>query len=460
MKTRKLIITTSLVLLISLLLAFGFSGCGTSEPAEGIKDHQESLSTTQTGLHAVLEIPERLPLGEKVNLKFTLKNGTDSPLYVLNWYTPLEGIGGEIFRVTYEGEPIPYEGIMASRATPTEEAYVFLNPGESVSAVVDLTPSYAFDRAGVYMIEFLSPRISHIAHSEDEMASTMEALGPVEIPSNPVYVELVDDIPGEGLPQLRSPEDAQELIESHLRNQGLELGIEPILPVEELHFEDLWSALRAQVFRVSGGKFLNDTFLLKGADVVRLGAGLSDQGNISINSYADDIVEFALTAPAFLELLQASPIPVNCITPLTADPQTPDMREELLACKALYAYFHHLHAREYEQAMEYYGGSYDNMRNHNPSLDPDDYVGLFKNACTENGAQCLEIQKATFIGQPSPSEYRFSVQFANEDGSTFGRGACCGDESPNQSVQYAFTYTLRLEPTGKYLVLDMPVYSP
>lgn len=164
----------------------------TFKSIERVGDTEQSTSATHTGLSAKLEIPDRLTIGEKINLKFTLKNEADMPLYVLNWYTPLEGIGGEIFRVTYNGQPIPYKGILAYRAPPTKEVYVLLSPGESASAVVDLLPSYDFDQAGVYSIEFRSPRISHIALSEAEMASTMEELGPIEIPSNIVSLELVD----------------------------------------------------------------------------------------------------------------------------------------------------------------------------------------------------------------------------------------------------------------------------
>ena len=72
------------------------------------------------------------------------------------------------------------------------------------------------------------------------MAKTMEELGPVNIPSNEVSVELVGSPLGEGLPRLRTPEEAQEMIEAYLRDQNLEMGVEPILPVEELHIVELW----------------------------------------------------------------------------------------------------------------------------------------------------------------------------------------------------------------------------
>jgi hypothetical protein len=234
--------------------------------------------TSDSGFVARLEMPERLPVGENINLKFVLKNVSEIPLYILNWYTPLEGIGGEIFKVTRNGQAVPYEGILASRTPPTADAYTLLNPGESVSAVVDLSKSFDFYLTGEYRIEFISPRISHVARTEAEMASTMDELGPVNIPSNEVILELVESMHVEEYPRLRTPAEAQELIEAYLRDQGLDLGIEPIIPVEEQHIKNLWTALKAQVFKVSERKFLNESFLIRGSRVIQIGSALGGQG--------------------------------------------------------------------------------------------------------------------------------------------------------------------------------------
>jgi hypothetical protein len=135
-------------------------------------------------------MPARLSTGEHVNLTFTLFNRTDTRLYVLKWYTPLEGIAGEIFGVEHDGQALPYEGILASRAPPSPEVYVALDAGQSVSAVVDLAEAYDFSGAGEYTIEFISPRISHVARTESEMADEMADLGPVEMPSNRIAVNI------------------------------------------------------------------------------------------------------------------------------------------------------------------------------------------------------------------------------------------------------------------------------
>lgn len=78
-----------------------------------------------TGLEARLAIAESLPAGDPVPLTFTLTNHGDHPLYVLKWYTPLEGIAGETFRVTRDGQTIRYEGILAMRGDPRPEDYIF-----------------------------------------------------------------------------------------------------------------------------------------------------------------------------------------------------------------------------------------------------------------------------------------------------------------------------------------------
>lgn len=141
-------------------------------------------------LRAHLEIPQSLAVGEPVKLRFFLINDTASRLYVLNWFTPLEGIGGEIFRVKRDSVAVPYQGILASRADPTLESYTMLDAGEMVSAEVDLSQAFDFSTPGTYTIEFISPRISHIARSEAEMAKTLAELGPVQLPANEVTVKI------------------------------------------------------------------------------------------------------------------------------------------------------------------------------------------------------------------------------------------------------------------------------
>ena len=175
----------SVILLAALLLG----ACSRSpawESVGGAQISQPSSQPSQSGFRASLEVPPQMSSGENVQLQFTLVNESDARLYLLRWYTPLEGIAGEIFAVKRDGQMIPYRGILASRVPPTPNDYVALDAGMSVSVVVDLSEGYDLSEPGEYAVKFLSPRISHVARSEAEMATTMEELGPVQIPAHEI----------------------------------------------------------------------------------------------------------------------------------------------------------------------------------------------------------------------------------------------------------------------------------
>ena len=159
------------------------SATGLSPPRQG-----SIVVPSAFGLSATLQMPASLPDGDMVKIQFTLTNDSDADLYVLKWYTPLEGIGGEIFRVERDGQAVPYTGILAMRGDPMPEGYQLLEAGQSASAEVDLASSFDFSQPGECTIGFLSPRISRFARSEAEMARSVDDLGPVDIPANTVTV--------------------------------------------------------------------------------------------------------------------------------------------------------------------------------------------------------------------------------------------------------------------------------
>jgi heat shock protein HslJ len=116
---------------------------------------QVPVSTTPTfSLGCTLEVDETYPAGEPVNVRFELRNPTDRPLYLLNWYTPLEGMAGDTFEVTQDGKQLPYQGMLAKRGDPTREAYVVIEPGETASAQVDLRAGYDLSALGSYQVQF------------------------------------------------------------------------------------------------------------------------------------------------------------------------------------------------------------------------------------------------------------------------------------------------------------------
>jgi hypothetical protein len=179
-----------------LTVALALGAC-TPESSGAAAEPAETSQPPQIDLEAVLQVPTTLPDGDSVELAFTLINHSGTGLYVLKWYTPLEGLAGEIFRIERDGQPISYAGPLVMRGDPTPDAYVFLDTGASVSATVDLAaagetgiPAYDFSEPGAYIIAFISPRISHVARTGDQMAVSVDDLGPIQMPSNDVVVEI------------------------------------------------------------------------------------------------------------------------------------------------------------------------------------------------------------------------------------------------------------------------------
>lgn len=181
---------------------------------------------------------------------------------------------------------------------------------------------------------------------------------------------------------------------------------------------------------------------------------------VNVQPNAEQVNDFSLAEPAVQELIQATSSIQDCISSLNKTEETPRAVDAESAQQALTAFFSYLHAGEYEQAVDLYGGSYAIMQDHNPDIDPEDRAALLRNACKVNGAQCLEVRRATLRAGDSPAELQFAVEFANHDGSLFTTGPCCGEEVIKGEHQKEFIYTVRMECTGKYKVYDMPVYLP
>jgi heat shock protein HslJ len=144
----------------------------------------------ETALIATIEAPESLPTGAVVKVRFTLTNGSPEGLYVLKWFTPLEGLAGDIFGVQRDGVDLPYRGKLVKRGNPISEEYVWIDAGGSISAEVDLAEGYDFSQAGHYTLQFRSPRLSHTAKTAEEQADSVDELEMIRIPSEPVSVTI------------------------------------------------------------------------------------------------------------------------------------------------------------------------------------------------------------------------------------------------------------------------------
>lgn len=139
--------------------------------------------------------------------------------------------------------------------------------------------------------------------------------------------------------------------------------------------------------------------------------------------------------------------------------QKAEVKSVQLARKALVNYFNLLNNKQYSEAIKYHGSGYDYLRSWNPSLAKDDYAGLLKSGCEINGLRCLKIKNVLEEQQNSSVEFKFTVQFANDDGTLFKRGPCCGATEKQMPTQTDFEYIVKLI-DGHYVVATQPIYAP
>jgi hypothetical protein len=157
--------------------------------------------------------------------------------------------------------------------------------------------------------------------------------------------------------------------------------------------------------------------------LVDLGGGHTGwvYGGINTTNFVGD--------PERVAEVEAPPAPTPRPT-ATCAPQfapTPPLAHPLDAARTtLASFFSLLNAGEYEPAAELYAGDYDVLRDNNPLIGPDDHAGLLRNACEMNGYQCLKLLRIVSQSQSSPTEFQFTVEFSNADGTAFVRGQCCG----------------------------------
>lgn len=93
-------------------------------------------------------------LADEVAVTFSLTNTGDEAISVLRWETPLRGLTNDLFVVTRNGERVPYIGRLVKWAAPTDDDYILIEPGQTVSAVIDLSSAYDMSATGNYSVRF------------------------------------------------------------------------------------------------------------------------------------------------------------------------------------------------------------------------------------------------------------------------------------------------------------------
>ncbi|KKQ27270.1 MAG: hypothetical protein US42_C0011G0008 [Candidatus Magasanikbacteria bacterium GW2011_GWC2_37_14] len=122
-------------------------------------------------------------------------------------------------------------------------------------------------------------------------------------------------------------------------------------------------------------------------------------------------------------------------------------------------YFDLLNQKEYVKTTIYNGHGYETLQNWNPDTNPTNYAELIKYGCENNGWQCLKIKKIISKEEINPNEFKFVVQFLNNDGTLFERGPCCGSTEAEMPTKNKFEFIVK-KIDNIFKVITSPVYIP
>jgi len=130
------------------------------------------------------------------------------------------------------------------------------------------------------------------------------------------------------------------------------------------------------------------------------------------------------------------------------------------ASHALQSYFNALQAGLYQEAAQWFGGSYEPLQAMNPDIAPENTVALFERACTLNGYHCLEMDSLLLTHVTQAGNYHFEVSFTDSEGNLFVVNPCCGADLETLPPAWLFQFSVQVDANGRYKVQELPVYTP
>lgn len=93
------------------------------------------------------------PAGGGPQLRATLHNTGTHTVRLLRWGTPFEGAWrAPIVQIERNGQPLDYQGPVVKRRTPQARDHLTLGPGQSLQALLPLSPVWATDLPGHYRL--------------------------------------------------------------------------------------------------------------------------------------------------------------------------------------------------------------------------------------------------------------------------------------------------------------------
>ena len=159
----------------------------------------------------------------------------------------------------------------------------------------------------------------------------------------------------------------------------------------------------------------------------------------------------AYDAKKMLPMLQA----IRASFKAQAAPANKDLER---ARNLLVRYFKLLHDGYYDEAAHLYADGYDVLAQWHPDVPANHYGQLLGSAC-ETELRCLEVRRFIHSKAVSASQFDFTIEFSNEDGTLFKRGPCCGATEKEMPTITQFTYSVE-QRGGEMRVHGLPVYVP
>ena len=124
-----------------------------------------------------------------IKLGFSIENPSAKELWILKWYTPLEGIKSNIFEVVCDGVEIPYEGRMIKRGAPERDDYLRLGARSTEHVEVDLSSAYHFPAAKQCRVKFKG-RIHDVVSDARQVPRAPADHSPADIDGDAVVFEV------------------------------------------------------------------------------------------------------------------------------------------------------------------------------------------------------------------------------------------------------------------------------
>jgi peptidyl-Lys metalloendopeptidase len=124
----------------------------------------------------------QLAADEQVILAVSLTNHGRSAARVLKWYTAVDGIDEDLFKVSRDGQTLAYLGAHFKRPAPEDGDYLVLKPGQTVTHLAELSDVYDFAQTGEYSVQFkvesltlFDPAAAHRQNMRDAKVERLES---------------------------------------------------------------------------------------------------------------------------------------------------------------------------------------------------------------------------------------------------------------------------------------------